>query len=108
MTRKVLFTTQRLKLVDFSKDHLDGLADMNADPEVMRYFPAPLNRWQSEVLLEHIMAHRRQYGFSLMALYMGDERLAVQNEEFMAGVVCCMSILTSISPRHRDWLAAQA
>jgi RimJ/RimL family protein N-acetyltransferase len=83
VTRKVLFTTQRLKLVDFSKDHLDGLADMNADPEVMRYFPAPLNRRQSEVLLEHIMAHRRQYGFSLMALHMGDERLAVQNEEFV-------------------------
>ncbi|MGB0342450.1 MAG: GNAT family N-acetyltransferase [Parvibaculales bacterium] len=73
MTRKVLFTTQRLELVNFSTHHLDGLADMNADPEVMRYFPRTLNRAQSDALLARIMAHRRQYGFSLLALHLCEQ-----------------------------------
>jgi len=30
-------TTNRLSLVPFADDHLDGLNTMNSDPEVMRY-----------------------------------------------------------------------
>jgi RimJ/RimL family protein N-acetyltransferase len=41
---------------------------MNADPEVMRHFVAPLDRHQSNALIERIEAHRAAHGFALWAL----------------------------------------
>jgi RimJ/RimL family protein N-acetyltransferase len=43
---------------------------MNADPEVMRYFPATLNPEESVALLQRITEHQRINGYSLFALHL--------------------------------------
>ena len=43
-------------------------ADINADPEVMRYFPAPLTREQSDALVDRIEEHFDEHGYGLWAL----------------------------------------
>ena len=55
--------SERLRLVDFSTAHLDDFAAMNADPDVMEFFPAVLSREESAAML-----HRLSYGFDDLGL----------------------------------------
>jgi len=64
--------TRRLRLSDFSASNLPDLARMNADPEVMRYFPATLNPEESVALLQRITEHQRINGYSLFALHLNE------------------------------------
>lgn len=41
---------------------------MCADPQVMRYFPAPLSRLESASLIGRIRGHFAEHGFGLWAL----------------------------------------
>jgi RimJ/RimL family protein N-acetyltransferase len=43
-------------------------AAMNADPEVMRHFPAPRDRWESDALVDRFEAHFDAHGFGTWAL----------------------------------------
>lgn len=60
--------TPRLNLRAWHDEDLSELATLCADPEVMRYFPAPLSREQSMVLLARLQQHFRQHGFGFWAL----------------------------------------
>ena len=62
--------TNRLKLAVFSQSHVSELVRLNADPEVMRYFPATLNPEESVALLQRITEHQRINGYSLFALHL--------------------------------------
>jgi RimJ/RimL family protein N-acetyltransferase len=46
------FETQRLRLVAWHERHIAPFAAMNADPEVMRYFPATLTEEQTRAAVE--------------------------------------------------------
>ena len=46
----------------------EPFAALNADPEVMRYFPAPLDRADSDAMVDRIEALFRWQGFGLWAL----------------------------------------
>lgn len=46
------FETRRLRLVAWQERHIAPLAAMNADPEVMRYFPATLTQEQTRASVE--------------------------------------------------------
>lgn len=65
-----ILQTDRLNLCDFTAAHLDDFAAMNADPDVMEYFPATQSRAESKALLNRIVAHRAAHGFSLFALHL--------------------------------------
>ena len=67
--KRSLFTS-RLKLTVFSQSHLSELVRLNADPEVMRYFPATLSSEESAALLQRIIEHQRINGYSLFALHL--------------------------------------
>ena len=43
--------TERLVLRQWRDEDLEPFARLNADPEVMRYFPAPLDREQSDAMV---------------------------------------------------------
>lgn len=60
--------TPRLLLRAWRDDDLEPLSQMNADPEVMRYFPACLDRAESAALIERCRAHFARHGFGLWAL----------------------------------------
>lgn len=60
--------TERLLLRAWRDSDLPALAALNADAEVMRHFPAPLDAEQSAQLLTRIRAHFDQHGFGFWAL----------------------------------------
>ena len=54
----------------FSQSHLSELVRLNADPEVMRYFPATLSFEESATLLQRIIEHQRINEYSLFAIHL--------------------------------------
>jgi RimJ/RimL family protein N-acetyltransferase len=48
--------TQRLVLREWRDEDLEPFADLNADPRVMVYFPAPLTREQSDSFVQRAVA----------------------------------------------------
>jgi RimJ/RimL family protein N-acetyltransferase len=60
--------TERLVLRRWLQRDREPFAAMNADPEVMAHFPAPLTREESDALVDRIEAGFAEYGFGLWAL----------------------------------------
>jgi len=60
--------TARLVMRRWTEDDLGPFAAMNADPEVMRYFPAPLDRTASDAFVDRIEAQFDRLGYGLWAL----------------------------------------
>jgi ribosomal-protein-alanine N-acetyltransferase len=60
--------TARLLLRRWGDDDREPFAALNADPEVMRHFPAPLSRDESDALVDRIEQHFERHGFGLWAL----------------------------------------
>jgi RimJ/RimL family protein N-acetyltransferase len=63
-----MLRTERLVLRDWVDADLAPFAQLNADPEVMRYFRAPLDRAQSDAMAERIQVRLREDGFGLWAV----------------------------------------
>ena len=60
--------TKRLLLRRWTDDDREAFARISADPEVMRYRPAPLTRQESDNLLDEIEASFDENGFGLWAV----------------------------------------
>ena len=60
--------TERLVLRGWRDDDRDAWAALNADPEVMRYFPDTLTREQADAMLDRIDAALEAQGWGLWAL----------------------------------------
>ncbi len=60
--------TPRLLLRRWRDADRAPFAAMNADPEVMRYFPATLDRAASDALVDRVEQHLARHGFGLWAL----------------------------------------
>jgi ribosomal-protein-alanine N-acetyltransferase len=58
-------TTERLLMRTWQDADLEPFARMNADPEVMEHFPAPLSREQSDAFVDRIRAHFEVHGYGL-------------------------------------------
>jgi len=63
----IVIETERLILRHLTPDDLDDLAALYADPEVMRFWPRPYTRAETQVRLEEAMAHEAEHGFGLWA-----------------------------------------
>ncbi len=61
-------TTPRLVLRQWRPDDLAPFAALNADPEVMRHFPAALTRAQSDAFAAHIQETIVRQGWGLWAV----------------------------------------
>lgn len=60
--------TERLVLRQWRDDDRDAWAAMNADPEVMRHFPATLTRAESDHWADRNAAHLDEHGWGLWAV----------------------------------------
>lgn len=60
--------SERLLLRPFEERDRAPFAALNADPEVMEHYPAPLNRTESDRMIDAIEAKRARDGFSVQAL----------------------------------------
>lgn len=62
--------TQQLILRRLRPNDIDAFAAMNADPEVMRYFPANLSRAETKALMMRMDRHFERHGFGWWAVEM--------------------------------------
>ncbi|MEV4546629.1 GNAT family N-acetyltransferase [Nonomuraea wenchangensis] len=60
--------TERLIMRRWREEDREPFAAMNADPEVMEHFPAPLTREQSDAMVDRIERHFDERGYGLWAL----------------------------------------
>jgi RimJ/RimL family protein N-acetyltransferase len=63
--RTVFLETERLVLRAWQDDDLDPLAELCADPEVMRYFPSPISREKSQLLISKCVEKQGEFGFCM-------------------------------------------
>lgn len=59
-----LYETPRLTVRHWAAGDRDALARLNADPEVMRHFPARLSRAESDAFYARLQAARAQHGYA--------------------------------------------
>lgn len=60
--------TARLVLRRWRDQDREPFAELNADPEVMHHFPAPLTREQSDAFVDRIEDHFAAHGYGLWAI----------------------------------------
>lgn len=72
MAAPIELQTPRLLLRQWRDDDLTGFAALNADPEVMRFFPACLDQAQSHALAARIRGHFAEHGFAPWVLQRRD------------------------------------
>lgn len=68
MTSPSSLRTERLILRQWQPEDVPVFADMNEDPEVMRYFPGPLSRQQSEGWAQNCRLMLEKQGWGLWAV----------------------------------------
>src|SRR5215218_4159962 len=64
--------TDRLRLRQWREDDRDRFAALNADPRVMEFFPAPLDRAGSDAMLDRLRADVAARGWGLWAVEIVD------------------------------------
>jgi RimJ/RimL family protein N-acetyltransferase len=60
--------TSRLLMRRWEDSDREPFADLNADPETMRYFPALLDRAASDAMIDRVESRFEQQGYGLWAL----------------------------------------
>jgi RimJ/RimL family protein N-acetyltransferase len=60
--------TERLRMREWTAADRAPFAALNADPEVMRHFPSPLTRPQSDALADRLQTQLTEQGWGLWAL----------------------------------------
>ena len=75
MTDETVLTTERLILRNWRPADLDHLAAMNADDEVMRYFPDRLDREQSAAMMTRVTANMERHGFGFWVMERLDDQV---------------------------------
>lgn len=66
----MILTTPRLRLEAFDDGHLDGLNELNADQEVMRYLTGrPESRAETQALIARVKSRWREVGYSWWTLF---------------------------------------
>jgi RimJ/RimL family protein N-acetyltransferase len=66
--RQPSLATERLKLRRWRTTDREPFADLNADPDVMRYFRSPLDRPASDTFIDRIESSFDERGYGLWAL----------------------------------------
>ncbi|MBI1266272.1 MAG: GNAT family N-acetyltransferase [Cryomorphaceae bacterium] len=66
--KKYIFESARLGFRTWNETDLDELSRMNADVDVMRFFPSVQTREQSRLFLERMQQHQDEFGFCYFAV----------------------------------------
>lgn len=67
-----MIKTDRLILRRFTPEDTEDITAINADPQVMKYFPSTMSRDETGAHMQRIMAHWVENNFGLFALEVRD------------------------------------
>jgi len=84
-----------IKLRSWRPSDLDPYAAMNADEEVMQYFPAPMTRAESEASMKRAQEHIDKHGWGLWVVDVDGEFAGftgLQTPRFEANFTPCIEI----------------
>ncbi|MDQ1601041.1 MAG: hypothetical protein QOD68_2515 [Actinomycetota bacterium] len=73
----VVLTTPRLRLRTFRPDDLPLYAELNADPEVVRFLGGALSRHESDAIAEHAQGLHATEGIGLLAVERAEDGVFV-------------------------------
>ena len=100
-----ILTTARLRLRQWREEDLAPFAALNADPQVMEFFPKVLTRAESDVVAGRIRDHFARHGYGFWAVeapgaaaFVGFVGLAVPS--FEAHFTPCVEIAWRLSREH--------
>ena len=100
-----ILTTARLRLRQWREEDLAPFAALNADPQVMEFFPKVLTRAESDTVAGRIRDHFARHGFGLRAVeapgiadFVGFVGLAVPS--FEAHFTPCVEIGWRLAREH--------
>ncbi|ALS75892.1 GNAT family acetyltransferase [Planococcus rifietoensis] len=68
MENDYLFESERLGFRRWKASDREPFAALNANPDVMEFFPKPLSRTESDALVDRIEAHFEEKGYGLWAV----------------------------------------
>mgnify|MGYP001627807930 CR=1 FL=1 len=68
MSDPYFFTSKRLGFRKFIPSDLEAFQIINSDPEVMKYFPSPLQKEETSSLMNRINDHIDDHGFGFFAV----------------------------------------
>lgn len=104
MSDPITLSTTRLTLRPWTDDDRAPFAAMNADPEVMRYFPAPLTPAESAARFDQLRAELAERGWGWWALSPAD------SAEFLGfvglapvGFVAPFTVAAATAPVEIGW-----
>ncbi|PSL40961.1 RimJ/RimL family protein N-acetyltransferase [Planomicrobium soli] len=68
MQKKYDFESERLGFRRWQEEDKEPFAAMNADADVMRFFPNPLTKKESDLLIERLEKHFKEKGYGIWAV----------------------------------------
>jgi len=97
--------TERLLLRAWRDDDVEPFAALNADPVTMAHFPAPLDRAETEFMVERIVARWEKDGHGLWAVEVPDAApfigfIGVVRQEFPAHFTPCIEVGWRLARAH--------
>ncbi|WP_323789813.1 GNAT family N-acetyltransferase [Psychroserpens sp.] len=67
MKKDYIFKSERLGFRNWNDSDLDEFANLNADLDVMEYFPKPLTRTETSDFIKRLRTHYETFGYSYFA-----------------------------------------
>lgn len=100
-----IFTSERLGFRNWKDSDLESLAKMNANPEVMEFFPSTVSRADTAKFIERMQNEYDQYGFCYFAVDLLTSNefigfIGLSNKDFEADFTPCVDIGWRIDPEH--------
>lgn len=97
MESKYIFESSRLGFRMWKESDREVFAKMNANKEVMRYFPKTLNSKETDDFLNRVQEHFNEYGYGLWAVEIKDTKefigfIGFLNATFEAEFTPCTEI----------------
>lgn len=103
----ITLTTERLRLRPWRDDDLEPFAALNADPEVMRYFPSTLPRERSDAVARRVRDHFDRHGYGFWAVERLDVPapfvgiLGLAEVDFEASFTPCVEVAWRLARAHQ-------
>jgi RimJ/RimL family protein N-acetyltransferase len=102
---EVELITPRLRLRPWQEADREPFARLNADPTVMRHFPALMTREQSDAMVDRIREHFASYGYGFWAVSLSSGSpcmgmVGLRHVQFDAPFTPCLEVGWRLAAEH--------